>query len=149
MRLRYRLLFSSCRFPILFGLRHRWGVCFKEMLVILGVDENIHLILCMVRRTIMIFSNFSSRFTLRISCASSNVIRCSRVKLSVADPEFALPTPATSLAIPACGECLASSTFLSVTNRRMKVNVYSWRPASQPQGRLSRGYENLWEKFER
>jgi len=149
MGLRYRLLFSNWRFPILFGFRHRWGVCFKEMLVILDADENIHLILYIVRRTLMMASNFSSRFTLRISCASSNVIRCSRVKLSVADPEFALPTPATSLAIPACWECLASSTFLSVTNWRMKVNVYSWRPASQPQGRLSRGYENLSGKFER
>jgi len=57
--------------------------------------------------TLVIVSIGSPRFTFRIRCASSIVIRCSRVRWSVADPDVAVPTPAASTA--ACGEYFASS----------------------------------------
>jgi hypothetical protein len=50
----------------------------------------------------------SAGFVLRIRCASSSVIRCSRVSLSVIEPVVAFPTPATSEPIAPCGRCFAS-----------------------------------------
>jgi hypothetical protein len=59
--------------------------------------------------TCRIFSMLSSRFAFRMRCASSTVIRCSRVSLSVNDPVVAFPTPATSDPIAPCGRCFASA----------------------------------------
>lgn len=47
-------------------------------------------------RTFNTFSIGSPRFTFKIRCASSRVIRCSRVKRSVSEPDVALFTPPTS-----------------------------------------------------
>lgn len=55
----------------------------------------------------IIFSIASPRFAFRMRWASSNVIRCSRVSLSVAEPEVALRMPPTS-ELNASGWCLAS-----------------------------------------
>ncbi len=53
-------------------------------------------------------SKVLSDFVFRIKCASSSVIRCCLVSWSVNEPDLALPTPATSAPIPACGAVFAS-----------------------------------------
>lgn len=50
----------------------------------------------------------SPLFTFSTMCASSSVIRCSRVSLSDAEPDVALSTPAASPPIAACGRYFAS-----------------------------------------
>jgi len=94
-------------------------------------------------RTCRICSMPSPRFVLRIRCASSSVIRCSRVSLSVTEPVVAFPTPATSEPIAPCGRCFASTR----THKRVvQPQPYHYedtlfaacRPAS------SSAFPNIW-----
>ena len=62
------------------------------------------------RRTCKTLSTESSFFTFRINRASSTVIRCSLVSLSVADPVVAFPTPAASPPAAPCGRYFASKS---------------------------------------
>lgn len=57
------------------------------------------------RRTRKMISRGSSRFTLRMRRASSGVILCSRVSLSVTEPDVAVLRPAASPAAPPTGRC--------------------------------------------
>lgn len=74
-------------------------------------------------RTCKIRSIPSAGFVLRIRCASSSVIRCSRVSLSVIEPVVAFPTPATSEPIAPCGWCFASTH----ENLRACLADITWR----------------------
>jgi hypothetical protein len=90
------------------------------------------------QRTLSTFSISSPRFTFKIKWASSKVIRCTLVSLSVTDPEVAFPTPATSFPKSPCGLCFASK-FRKVSNSAFcdnsSVNVgYFSLLVVQPQG---------------
>ena len=70
----------------------------------------------------------SPRFALRMRCASSIVMRCSRVSLSVNEPDVAFLTPATSEPTAPCGVCFASShrRTVVITVRQRRVKRVTW-----------------------
>lgn len=78
--------------------------------MLLIVDEMISSPSLHVLLTSRILSAESSFFRFRINRASSSVMRCSRVSLSVSDPDVAFDTPATSLPIALAGVLLASAS---------------------------------------
>ena len=111
-----------CRGSLLRRLRNglfwgRWGrVLLEQVLVVLrawhrvsvhaGRDSRMT-----ARRTCTILSTGSFSFTFRMSRASSSVIRCSLVSLSVIEPEFAFPTPAASPSAVPGGRYFASASL--------------------------------------
>ena len=75
----------------------------------------------------MILSTESSFFTFKICRASSAVIRCSRVSLSVSEPEVAFPTPATSAPAAPVGRYFASAD----TTRERTEDTSALAPAQE------------------
>ena len=85
-----------------------WRVHLKQVFVVLVTESVCGSNHCAEPRTFKTCSISASRLTLRMSSASSRVMRCCRVNWSVIDCDVAFLRPATSPPATASGVYLAS-----------------------------------------